>query len=71
MKNLTAVQWLLQEIQRLPLEHRLEKQHLYTHALQMEKQQVMQAFYNGTLCDEGFGSDYAEEYYNQEYESEQ
>jgi hypothetical protein len=71
MKNLTAVQWLLQEIQRLPLEHRLEKQHLYAHALEMEKQQVMQAFYNGTLCDEGFGSDYAEEYYNQEYESEE
>jgi hypothetical protein len=67
MRKRTAVHWLLQEIQRLPLEHRLEKQHLYAHALEMEKQQVMQAFYNGTLCDEGFGSDYAEEYYNQTY----
>jgi hypothetical protein len=36
----TAVEWLIAEIQRLPLEHRLEKQHLYYHALKMEKEQM-------------------------------
>jgi|688.fasta_scaffold929526_1 hypothetical protein len=38
MSKQTAVQWLIAEIQRLPLEHRLEKQHLYYHALKMEKE---------------------------------
>jgi hypothetical protein len=43
MKKQTAVEWLIAEIQRLPLEHRLEKQHLYAHALKMEKEQIIEA----------------------------
>jgi hypothetical protein len=44
MSKMTAVEWLLSEIQRLPLEHRLEKQHLYMHALKMEREQIEAAY---------------------------
>ena len=44
MSKQTAVEWLLSEIQRLPLEHRLEKQHLYMHALKMEREQIEAAY---------------------------
>ena len=47
MSKQTAVEWLLNEIQRLPLEHRLEKSHLYMHALKMEIEQIEQAFVDG------------------------
>jgi hypothetical protein len=74
MKNPTALDWLIQEIQKrlhVDIKHTTVGVDLFEEAKEMEKQQVMQAFYNGTLCDEGFGSDYAEEYYNQQYESEE
>jgi hypothetical protein len=45
----TAVEWLIAEIQRLPLEHRLEKQHLYYHALKMEKEQIIEAYMKAKL----------------------
>lgn len=41
MSKLTAVEWLIKEIQRIPLEHRMEKSHLYMHALQMEREQMI------------------------------
>ena len=40
MSKQTAVEWLIAEIQRLPLEHRLEKQHLYYHAFKMDREQT-------------------------------
>jgi len=46
---MTAVEWLIAELQRLPLEHRLEKAHLFYHAKQMEKEQIMDAYWNGTV----------------------
>jgi hypothetical protein len=74
MKNQTAVEWLEHEIRVRYHSGALDLitiSELKMHAKEMEKEQVMQAFYNGTLCDEGFGSYYAEEYYNQQYESEE
>ena len=47
MSKQTAVEWLIAEIQRLPLEHRLEKQHLYYHALKMEKEQMKEMYLKG------------------------
>jgi hypothetical protein len=41
MSKQTAVEWLIKEIQRIPLEHRMEKSHLYMHALQMEREQMI------------------------------
>jgi hypothetical protein len=49
MSKETAVEWLIAEIQRLPLEHRLEKQHLYYHALKMEKEQIIEAYMKAKL----------------------
>ena len=49
MSKQTAVEWLIAEIQQLPLEHRLEKQHLYYHALKMEKEQIEEAWKRGNL----------------------
>jgi len=46
---MTAVEWLIAELQRLPLEHRLEKAHLFYHAKQMEKEQIMDTYWNGTV----------------------
>ena len=40
----TAVEFLIQEIQRLPLEKRLENQHLFMHALKMEREQIETAY---------------------------
>jgi hypothetical protein len=62
MKKKTAVEWLIAEIQRLPLEHRLEKQHLYYHALKMEKEQIIDAF-NYARYRLGDSSDYYNETY--------
>jgi hypothetical protein len=66
MKEETAVTWLKKLLENKP--------YLYTRdfekALEMEKEQMMRAFYNGLLCDEGFGSDYAEAYYEENYEVE-
>lgn len=67
MKKQTAVEWLIAEIQRLPLEHRLEKQHLYYHALKIEKEQIITAFCEGYDHD-GDNYDGAEiSYYNETY----
>jgi len=44
-KKQTAVEWLISELQRLPLEHRIEKAHLFYHAKQMEKEQILDAYY--------------------------
>jgi hypothetical protein len=67
MSKQTAVEWLIAEIQRLPLEHRLEKQHLYYHALKMEKEQIIKAFCEGYDHD-GDNYDGAEiSYYNETY----
>ena len=63
MKKKTAVEWLIAEIQRLPLEHRLEKQHLYAHALEMEKEQIMEVFLDGYKSHPYM----AEQYYNETY----
>ena len=41
MSKQTAVEWLIKEIQRIPLEHRMEKSHLYMHALKMEREQMI------------------------------
>jgi hypothetical protein len=62
----TAVEWLIAEIQRLPLEHRLEKQHLYYHALKMEKEQIMSAYLDGESDSEHL-IDSASRYYNETY----
>lgn len=62
----TAVEWLIAEIQRLPLEHRLEKQHLYYHALKMEKEQIMSAYLEGE-SDADHYDDSALRYYNETY----
>jgi hypothetical protein len=79
MKNLTAVQWLIQEIQRIPLEHRLEKRHLYFHALKMEKEQIMEAYMKAKLENvDTLGSNTVknkiikstEQYYNKTYGGE-
>lgn len=40
----TAVEWLIKEIQTLPLEKRVEKQHLFMHALKMEREQIEAAY---------------------------
>lgn len=68
-KKQTAVEWLLSEIQRLPLEHRLEKQHLYMHALKMEREQIVDAVNFGD--ERGQITTYltAEQYYNETYGS--
>ena len=47
MSKQTAVEWLLSEIQRLPLEHRVEKSHLYMHALAMEQEQLKEMYLKG------------------------
>jgi hypothetical protein len=47
MSKQTAVEWLIKEIQRIPLEHRMEKSHLYMHAMKMEIEQIEQAFVDG------------------------
>ena len=72
MKKQTAVEWLIAEIQRLPLEHRLEKQHLYAHALAMEENQIIAAYLEGrddedtAHADETFERTY-EDYYRETY----
>jgi heat shock protein HspQ len=68
MKKQTAVEWLIAEIQRLPLEYRLEKQHLYYHALKMEKEQIISAYQSDrTPCSD----EDAEQYYNETYGGEE
>jgi hypothetical protein len=67
MSKQTAVEWLIAEIQRLPLEHRLEKQHLYYHALKMEKEQIIDARQDGVdVVFKGYSTS-NEEYYNETY----
>lgn len=52
----TAVQWLIEELQRLPLEKRMEKSHLFFHALKMEKEQLNNAIIEGiNLANKGYG----------------
>lgn len=52
----TAVEWLIQELQRIPLEHRMEKAHLFYHALKMEKEQLNVARLDGiNLANKGYG----------------
>ena len=58
---MTAVEWLIAELQRLPLEHRLEKAHLFYHAKAMEKQQIIDA------AERWKGTKFAEQYYNETY----
>lgn len=70
MKKQTAVEWLIAEIQRLPLEHRLEKQHLYYHALKMEKEQIMNAYLEGE-SDADHYEDSALRFYNETYGREE
>jgi hypothetical protein len=67
MSKQTAVEWLIAEIQRLPLEHRLEKQHLYYHALKMEKEQIIDARQDGVDAVIKGYSISNEEYYNEAY----
>jgi hypothetical protein len=72
MKKQTAVEWLIAEIQRLPLEHRLEKQHLYAHALAMEKEQIIEANRDGAdmvMLKKNFVT--GEAYYNETYGGEE
>ena len=69
-KKQTAVEWLISELQRLPLENRLEKAHLFYHAKQMEKEQIVDAHYQGyrNFVDT---TEISEQYYNETYNSKQ
>ncbi len=70
---MTAVEWLIAELQRLPLEHRLEKAHLFYHAKQMEREQRIKDYnmgYTDAQCNhindaENYVSE--QEYLNCEY----
>ena len=65
VKKQTAVEWLISEIQRIPIKHRLEKKHLYYHALKIEKEQIQKAFDDGNCISDYY--DGCEQYYNKIY----
>jgi hypothetical protein len=69
MKEKTAIEFLLSKTgQWLDLD---EWKAFIAQAKELEKEQIMKAFYNGSLCDEGWGSDYAEAYYDETYQVEE
>lgn len=67
MKEETAVTYLKKLLENQPYLYRRD----FEKALEMEREQITRAFYNGSLCDEGWGADYAEAYYNETYHVEE
>jgi hypothetical protein len=71
MKNQTAVSWLLKELAKnnnfIPIMHWHSIGELIEEAKEMEKQQIMDAFFAGYNYDGGETEENAEQYYNQTY----
>lgn len=68
----TAVEWLVQEINKINVstEARIFINKLEKQAKQMEKQQIIDAFWNGDNSDclsEQNSKEFAEQYYNETY----
>jgi hypothetical protein len=68
-KQQTAVEWL-QEALSLTFEQEMQFEGLFQQAKEMEKQQIIDAFWNGDNSDctsEQNSKEFAEEYYNQTF----
>jgi hypothetical protein len=71
MKEETALTWLIKRVNQDCTNSVFIRPELIEKAIQLEKHEIMKAFYNGSLCDEGWGADYAEAYYDETYQIEQ
>jgi hypothetical protein len=73
MKNLTAVEWLEQEVIALENYSLKELRLLFNQAKAMEKEQIKYAFGQGSLFDPVFPDQFhyrAEDYYQYHYEND-
>lgn len=70
MKNQTAVEWLIKELNKnvnfVPMVHWDAIREIVQKALELEKQQIIDAYSNNGWNDEDKRAD-AEQYYNQTY----
>lgn len=71
MKKQTTVEWLVQEINKINVstEARIFINKLEKQAKEMEKRQIMDAWYNGFEENRPY-IDHSEEYYNETFNSE-
>ena len=73
MENKTAVEWLIDYLKNLEKYPYKTIQELETQAKEMEKEQIIDAFWNGDNTDctsEQNSKEFAENYYNETYKSE-
>ena len=66
MKKQTAVEWLETELKKIPF---VKVNEVFKQAKAMEKQQIMDAWYNGFEENRPY-IDHSEEYYNETFNSE-
>lgn len=71
VKQQTAMQWFIKEIQRIPLHHRTEKAHFFYHALKKEREQILEAYNEGFNDRDEVGHEYRrpEQYFTNTYKT--